>query len=132
MENTPNRFAEPDYFNEVILNLNKPLIGAINGYSITGGLELALSCDIRYASEHAVFADTYTKVGVIPGWVMTQRLPRLIGVARAKEMSLAGQKIDAQMALAWGLVNRVFPADELLPATLKLANGNSWQQSDYR
>ena len=121
LETTANKFADSDDLNEVIKNLNKPLIGAINGYAITGGLELALCCDIRYASENAVFADTHTKVGVIPGWGMTQRLPRLIGVARAKEMSLAGQKIDAKTALSWGLVNRVFPADELLPAAIKLA-----------
>jgi len=121
LETSSNRFAETDDLNEVIKNLNKPLIGAINGYAMTGGLELALCCDILYASENAIFADTHTKVGVIPGWGMTQRLPRLIGVARAKEMSLAGQKIDAETALSWGLVNRVFPAEELLPAALRLA-----------
>lgn len=122
LETASNMFAEMDDLNKAIKNLNKPLIGAINGYAMTGGLELALCCDILYASENAIFADTHTKVGVIPGWGMTQRLPRIVGVARAKEMSLAGQKIDAETALSWGLVNRVFPADELLPAALKLAS----------
>ena len=99
----------------------KPMIGAINGFCITGGLELALSCDFRYASENAVFADTHTKVGLMPTWGMSQKLPRLIGMDRAKEMSFSGRKIDAETALAWGLVNRVFPAEQLLPETLQLA-----------
>ena len=98
------------------------MIGAINGFCMTGGLELALSCDLLYASENAVFADTHAKVGLMPTWGMCQRLPRLIGNGRAKEMSLSGRKIDAPTALAWGLVNRVFPPDQLLAETLKLAN----------
>jgi len=119
--NSPNVFKDDSSLNEVFKRRKKPMIGAINGYCITGGLELALCCDFLYASENAVFSDTHTKVGVIPGWGMTQRLPRLIGVGRAKEMSLAGQKINAETALAWGLVNRVFPADQLLPAAVQLA-----------
>ncbi len=100
--------------------LRKPLIGAINGYVMTGGLELALQCDLLYASTSAVFADTHTKVGLLPTWSMSQRLPRLIGIARAKEMSLSGRKIDAHLAERWGLVNRVFAPDELLPAAIAL------------
>ncbi len=100
----------------------KPLIGAINGYTMTGGLEMALNCDILYASENAVFADTHCKVGIMPTWGMTQKLPRLIGYGRAKEMSFTGRKIDAQTALAWGLVNRVFPSEQLVEAALQLAS----------
>jgi len=99
----------------------KPMIGAINGFTFTGGLELALSCDLLYASENAILADTHCKVGIMPTWGMSQRLPRLIGVGRAKEMSLSGRKINAQTALEWGLVNRVFPADQLLNEAVKLA-----------
>ena len=99
----------------------KPLLGAINGFCMTGGLEMALACDLLYASENAVFADTHTKVGLMPTWGMSQKLPRLIGNGRAKEMSLSGRKIDAPTALAWGLVNRVFPLDQLLAETIQLA-----------
>ncbi len=101
--------------------LNKPLIGAINGYVMTGGLELALQCDFLYASTAAVFADTHAKVGLLPTWSMSQRLPRLIGTARAKEMSFSARKIDAQLAEQWGLVNRVFEPADLMPAVTELA-----------
>lgn len=107
---------------EAFANRKKPLIGAVNGYAMTGGLELALCCDLLYASENAVFADTHGKVGIIPGWGMTQRLPRLIGPGRAKEMSFSAKKVDAQTALSWGLVNYVFPPDQLMPEAIKLAN----------
>lgn len=100
----------------------KPMLGAINGFAITGGLELALACDLLYASETAVFADTHGKVGILPAWGMSQRLPRLIGYGRAKEMSLSGRKIDAATALAWGLVNRVFPGPQLLEESIRLAS----------
>ena len=68
-----------------------------------------------------MFADTHTKVGVVPGWGMTQRLPRLIGIGQAKEMSFSGRKVNAELALAWGLVNRVFPENKLLEEAIKLA-----------
>jgi len=80
---------------KVFNHRKKPLLGAINGFCMTGGLEMALACDLLYASENAVFADTHTKVGLMPTWGMSQRLPRLIGNGRAKEMSLSGRKIDA-------------------------------------
>jgi len=99
----------------------KPVIGAVNGVSITGGFELALACDILFASTNARFADTHVRVGVIPGWGLSQRLSRRIGISRAKELSLSGNFLDAQTALAWGLVNRVFEPAELLPAARKLA-----------
>ena len=99
----------------------KPIIGAINGVAITGGFELAIACDILIASTNARFADTHARVGIQPGWGLSQRLSRLIGISRAKELSFSGNFLDAQTALAWGLVNRVVAPDELLPAALKLA-----------
>ncbi|MCK9543917.1 MAG: enoyl-CoA hydratase [Novosphingobium sp.] len=99
----------------------KPVIGAINGVAITGGFEVALACDILIASEKARFADTHARVGVMPGWGLSQKLSRIIGISRAKELSLTGNFLDAQTACAWGLVNRVVPADELLSHARALA-----------
>ena len=103
--------------------LAKPVVGAINGPCITGGLELALACDFLVASERARFADTHALVGVMPGDGLTVRLPEAIGARRAKEMSLTGNLVDAATALAWGLVNHVVPHDDLLPAVRALAAG---------
>jgi enoyl-CoA hydratase len=99
----------------------KPVIGAINGAAITGGFELALACDILLASTNAKFADTHARVGIMPGWGLSQKLSRLVGISRAKEASLSGNFIDASTALAWGLVNRVVAPEELVPQALKLA-----------
>lgn len=99
----------------------QPIIGAVNGYAITGGFELALMCDFLIASPQARFADTHGRVGVVPGWGLSQRLPRLIGINRAKELSLTGNFLDADTACAWGLVNRVVPAEELLATCEALA-----------
>ena len=99
-----------------------PIIGAINGFAITGGFELALMCDVLLASENAKFADTHARVGIMPGWGLSQRLSRLIGTSRAKEMSFTGNFIDAETAERWGLVNRVYKADELVPAAVKLGH----------
>jgi len=104
-----------------VTGLTQPIIGAINGYAITGGFEIALMCDFLIASPAAKFADTHARVGVVPGWGLSQRLPRLIGVNRAKELSLTGNYLDAETACAWGLVNRVVAAEELLPTCRKLA-----------
>jgi enoyl-CoA hydratase/carnithine racemase len=101
--------------------LSKPVIGAVNGFAITGGFEIALMCDFLIASPEARFADTHARVGVVPGWGLSQRLPRLIGINRAKELSLTGNYLDAETACAWGLVNRVVPAEELLPTCEALA-----------
>ncbi|AEG51579.1 Enoyl-CoA hydratase/isomerase [Sphingobium chlorophenolicum L-1] len=98
-----------------------PVIAAINGAAVTGGFELALACDVLIASERARFADTHAQVGVMPGWGLSQRLSRAIGVYRAKEMSLTGRFVDALEAERWGLVNRVVAPDELLPSALELA-----------
>ena len=99
----------------------QPVIGAINGVAITGGFEVALACDIRIASNNARFADTHARVGVMPGWGLSQKLSRLIGISRAKELSLTGNFLDAETACAWGLVNRVVEPEELLPAAQTLA-----------
>ena len=100
---------------------DRPIIGAVNGFAITGGFELALMCDFLIASPEARFADTHARVGVVPGWGLSQRLPRLIGINRAKELSLTGNFLDADTACAWGLVNRVVPSEALLPTCLELA-----------
>ena len=98
-----------------------PIIGAINGVAITGGFELALACDVLIASSNARFADTHARVGVMPGWGLSQKLSRAIGISRAKELSLTGNFLSAEQANDWGLVNRVVPADDLLPTCRKLA-----------
>jgi enoyl-CoA hydratase len=98
-----------------------PIIGAINGFAITGGFELALGCDILVASTEARFADTHARVGILPGWGLSQKLSRTIGIHRAKELSLTGNYLPAEQAVAWGLVNRVVPPAELLPVCRALA-----------
>ena len=104
-----------------ILNLYKPVIAAINGNALAGGLEIALACDIRIASEKAVFALPETTLGIMPGGGGTQLLPRLIGDARAREMIFTGQRIDARTAEAIGLVNRVVPNENLMESAMELA-----------
>jgi enoyl-CoA hydratase len=105
-----------------VLSCSKPIIGAINGVAITGGFEVALACDVLLCSENARFADTHARVGITPGWGLSQKLSRAIGPYRAKELSLTGNFLSAQQAYDWGLVNRVVPAAELMPAALKLAS----------
>jgi enoyl-CoA hydratase/carnithine racemase len=99
----------------------KLLIGAVNGVAVTGGLELALACDFLIASNRARFADTHARVGVMPGWGLTVLLPQRVGVARAREMSVTGNFVDAALAYDWGLVNHVVPHDELLSSCRQLA-----------
>jgi len=91
-----------------------PLIGAINGPAITGGLEIALACDLLIAAEHAYFADTHVRVGLLPGWGGSVRLVQKVGLNRAKEMALTGRSLSAAEARDWGLVNRVVAANELM------------------
>ena len=98
-----------------------PIIGAINGPTVTGGLELAMCCDFLIASERARFADTHARVGVMPGGGMTIRLPQLIGIDRARRMSLTGDYIDAETARDWGLVVEVVPHESLLARARELA-----------
>jgi enoyl-CoA hydratase len=99
----------------------KPVIGAVNGAAVTGGLELALQCTFLIASERARFADTHARVGIMPGAGLTVLLAQSIGLRRAIEMSLTGNYLDAGEALRLGLVNHVVPHDELLPTAKRLA-----------
>ena len=116
-----------------IERFSKPLIAAVNGLAITGGLEIILACDIILASDEASFADTHVKVGLTPGWGLSQRLSRLIGVHRAKELSLSARRVSAQEALDWGLVNHVVPAAELMPRAIALAASIAqWPPEDVR
>jgi len=103
-------------------DMQTPVIGAINGVAITGGFELALNCDFLVASERARFADTHARVGIMPGWGLTVLLPEAVGFRRAKELSTTGNFLDADTALAWGLVNHVVPHDELLPFCRQLGH----------
>jgi enoyl-CoA hydratase len=101
--------------------IDKPVIGAVNGPAMTGGLELALQCDFLVASERARFADTHARVGVVPGGGMSTLLPARIGYAKAVQMSLSARPLDADEALAWGLVTHVVQHEELLDFTFRLA-----------
>ncbi|OYZ13835.1 MAG: enoyl-CoA hydratase [Sphingomonadales bacterium 28-64-96] len=107
---------------KAIEQTGKPVIGAINGVAITGGFEVALACDVLIGSENARFADTHARVGIMPGWGLSQKLSRLIGPYRARELSLSGNFLDAATAERWGLLNHVVPADELVTAATKLAH----------
>lgn len=98
-----------------LASLRQPTIAAVNGFAFGGGLELALAADIRVASEQAAFAMPETKIGTLPGWNGTGRLPEIIGAPRAKQMIFTGARIDAALAERWGLVNEVVPAGELMP-----------------
>ncbi len=108
-----------------------PVIGAINGPTVTGGLELAMCCDFLIASERARFADTHVRVGVMPGGGMTIRLPQLIGIDRARRMSLTGDYIDADTARDWGLVVEVVPHESLLTRARELAATIASIPSEY-
>ena len=104
-----------------IEDLEKPVIAAVNGLALGGGCELALACDIRVAAETAVFGLPEIKLGVMPGAGGTQRLPRLVGAGRAKEIMYSGDSIDAQEAFRIGLVNRVVADDRMMQAALEVA-----------
>jgi len=104
------------------MEMDKPILCAVNGYAMGGGMELALACDIRIASENAQFALSEVRIGSIPGAGGTQHLPRLIGRGDAMLMLLTGDRIDAQEALRVGLVSKVAPPGQLLETTLAIAN----------
>ena len=106
---------------ELIENINKPVIAAVNGFALGGGNELAMACDIRIASEKAKFGQPEVNLGIIPGYGGTQRLPRLVGKGMAKKLIYSAEMIDAQEAYRIGLVQEVVPAEELMPAAEKLA-----------
>ena len=101
--------------------MSKPVIGAINGAAVTGGLELALYCDILIASENARFADTHARVGLLPTWGLSVRLPQKVGVGMARRMSMTGDYLSATEALRAGLVTEVVPHEELIPTARRVA-----------
>jgi enoyl-CoA hydratase/carnithine racemase len=104
-----------------LFNLEVPIIAAVNGAAIGAGMDLACMCDMRIASEHAKFAESFVKLGIIPGDGGAWLLPRLIGLSRASELSYTGDVITAETAKEWGLVSRVVPAADLLPAAMDIA-----------
>lgn len=107
---------------DYVENMSKPVIAAVNGYALGGGLELAMACHFRVASDNAKMGLPEVSLGVIPGYGGTQRLPQLIGKGRAMEMIMTAGMIDANQALNYGLVNHVVPQTELMPLCEKIAN----------
>ena len=101
--------------------MRKPTIAAVNGYALGGGCELALACDIRLCSENAQFGQPEINLGIIPGWGGTQRLARATNIGYAKELILSGRMVDAEEAFERGLVQHVYPLEELMPRTMELA-----------
>jgi enoyl-CoA hydratase/carnithine racemase len=127
-ERAPDPYFQADTLQR-IEDLPQPVIAAVQGHCYTGGLELALACDLLIAAESARFADTHGKWGMTPTWGMTQRLPRRIGPLRAKELMLSGRIVDGREAAAIGIANRCVPDAELEAATAELAKqivANSW------
>ena len=108
-------------FSDVLAATPQPIICAVNGYAITGGFELALMCDLIIASDTAMFADTHARLGLVSGWGLSQKLPRMVGINRAKEISLTGNYVDARTAYEWGLVNHVVRPEELLSTCESMA-----------
>ncbi len=115
------RMAEPSPFLGMLPPHDTPVVGAVNGPAVTGGLELALACDVLVASERARFADTHARVGAMPGGGLTVLLPQRIGPGRSRLMSLTGDFVDADRALAWGLVDEVVPHERLVERALEVA-----------
>ena len=109
----------------LIETLPIPVIAAVNGFALGGGCEIALSCDIRLCSDNAVFGQPEVGLGITPGFGGTQRLPRVVGLGKAKEMIYGARNIKADEALRVGLVNAVYPQEELLPAAKKMADRKS-------
>ncbi|MBN1828500.1 MAG: enoyl-CoA hydratase/isomerase family protein [Deltaproteobacteria bacterium] len=113
-----------EFAHETLRNLetlSKPVIAAVNGYALGGGCEIAMACDVRFAAEKARFGQPEVLLGIIPGWGGTQRLARLVGLGRAKELIYGCEQIDARRALEIGLVNRIYPGDQLMAETRKFA-----------
>jgi enoyl-CoA hydratase len=104
-----------------IAKIKKPVIAAVNGFALGGGCELAMACDIRIASEKAKLGQPEVNLGVIPGFAGTQRLSRLVGAAKAKELIFTADMVDAQTALSIGLVNQVVPVEQLMDTCMEMA-----------
>lgn len=102
-------------------NFSGPVIAAVNGAAATAGFELALACDMIFVARGAKFLDTHARVGIVPGWGLSQRLPRIIGINRAKEVSLSGNALSAERACEWGLANRLCEPETLLDEAKALA-----------
>ena len=113
--------AGQDDMRNNISNFSGPVIAAVNGAAATAGFELALACDMIFVAQAAKFLDTHARVGIVPGWGLSQRLPRLIGINRAKEISLSGNALSAERAYEWGLANRICPPETLLDEARALA-----------
>jgi Enoyl-CoA hydratase/carnithine racemase len=105
----------------LIGKMTKPVIAAVNGYALGGGLELALACDFIYASENSRFGLPEVSLGVIPGFGGTQNLSRLIGPNKSRELIFSGRQLSAQQAREWGIVNQVFPVEELTAQVKEIA-----------
>jgi enoyl-CoA hydratase/carnithine racemase len=106
---------------DALARLRQPVIAALNGFTLGGGLELALAADLRIAAEGIELGAPEVKIGTVPGWAGTARLPSLIGAARAKQLIFTGARINAGTAERWGLVNEVVPRDELTPRVREIA-----------
>lgn len=120
----PGVTAAAAYEHDAVATLQRftgPVIGAINGLAITGGVEIALACDVLIAASTARFADTHVKVGLLPGWGGSARMVARIGLHRAKELALTGRFMNADEALAWGFVNHVVAPEALRPAAEAMA-----------
>lgn len=102
-------------------NFSGPVIAAVNGAAATAGFEMALACDLIFVARGAKFLDTHARVGIVPGWGLSQRLPRLVGLARAKEISLSGNAVTAEQACDWGLANRICEPENLIAEARALA-----------
>lgn len=111
--------------------LKTPIIAAVNGLTVTGGFEITLACDIVIAAESAYFQDTHAKIGLLPGWGLSQRLPRTIGLSRAKEISLSARKVPAAEAARLGFVTRVVPDDILMDQARAVAQSITQWPADH-
>ena len=107
---------------EILADNTKPIIGAINGHAMTGGFEIALNCDFLIASQNASFADTHAKIGIHPGWGMSQLLRQAVGIRMARQMSFTCGFFSAETALLHGLVNEVVDREKLIPRCLEIAD----------
>ncbi len=106
----------------IIEKSSKPIIAAVNGFALGGGCEIALACHLRYASDNALFSQPEIKLGLIPGWGGTQRLPRIVGIGNATELIISGEMINAKEALRIGLINKIFDKNNLMNETINFAN----------